>query len=49
MVLPNKKGALVLVGATGRLGLEIASGLLTSEGYTEFRALVRAESALEKT
>jgi len=50
VVLPNnKKGALVLVGGTGRLGLAIAPGLVTAEGYTEFRALVRAESAPEKT
>jgi len=48
VVVPNKGGALVLVGGTGRLGLEIAPGLRQAKGYTAFIALVRSQSSPEK-
>lgn len=44
----NKDGALVLVGGTGKLGLEIAPGLRQAKGYTAFVALVRGQSSPEK-
>jgi uncharacterized protein YbjT (DUF2867 family) len=37
--------SLVIVGATGGLGMEVAKGLVTSEGFDAKKALVRDASS----
>ena len=46
--MTSTNNTLVLVGGTGGLGLEIAKGLVTAEGFDKAVALVRPSSAEDK-